>query len=380
VLQDPAYLQTERSPSLHCSPSFSIPLRELIPVRMEEPTTITEESDDQSSVKSDDSCGSSSNRVKFLCSYGGRILPRPGDGKLRYAGGDTRVVAASRSISFADLIAKMSKVFESAVLLKCQLPSEDLDALVSVKSDEDLENTLEEYDRVGAREGLSKVRAFLFPHSISASKPPAAGHMDDRSERSSAEAVIVKPQDEGQVVVSNPNHQISQWQEPQRTDLHRVQYYPSHCSPLAQKHPTDQVSTRGSRPNQQHVVATSAKTRRPPRWTAVHSEAQYSSPVRYAILRSATQIQLMKPPPPSPSPPQRKFARGAGDSQFVCIDHSSSPRVVHINNAPQVQLRFPGKTAIKAEESVTTAYKYILRSPYHQSAPLHAQEQFLVQH
>jgi len=71
---------------------------------MEEPTTITEESDDQSSVKSDDSCGSSSNRVKFLCSYGGRILPRPGDGKLRYAGGDTRVVAASRSISFAGLL------------------------------------------------------------------------------------------------------------------------------------------------------------------------------------------------------------------------------------------------------------------------------------
>lgn len=347
---------------------------------MEEPTTLTEESDDQSSVKSDDSCGS--NRVKFLCSYGGRILPRPGDGKLRYAGGDTRVVAASRSISFADLIVKMSKVFGSAVLLKCQLPTEDLDALVSVKSDDDLENMLEEYDRVGAREGLFKVRAFLFPLSISVSKPPAAGHMDDRSERSErslVQAVIVKPQDECQVAVSNPNHRISQWQEQQRTDLHRVQFYPSHCSPLAQRHPTDQGLTRGFRSNQQHhAVPTSVKTGRPPRWpAAVHSEAQYSSPVRYAILRSATQIQLMKPRPPLP---QQKCAGGADDSQFVRIGHSSSARVVHINNAPQVQVRFPGNTAIKAEESVTKAYQYLLRSPCQQSAALHAQEQFLVQH
>lgn len=344
---------------------------------MEEPTTITEESDDQSSVKSDDSC--CSNRVKFLCSYGGRILPRPGDGKLRYAGGDTRVVAASRSISFADLIAKMSKVFGSAVLLKCQLPTEDLDALVSVKSDEDLENMLEEYERFAAREGLFKVRAILFPLSISFSRPPAAGHMDDPSERSSVEAVIVKPQDECQVPFSNPNHRISQWQEQQRTDLHRVQCYPSHCSPLSQKHPTDQLLTRGFRSNQQHhTVPSSVKTGRPPRWPgAVHSEAQYSSPVRYAILRSATQIQLMKPRPPLP---QQKCAGGADDSQFMRIDHSSSARVVHINNAPQEQVRFPGKTANKAEESVTKAYQYILRSPCHQSAAIHAQEQFLVQH
>lgn len=37
---------------------------------------------------------------KFLCSYGGKILPRSGDGKLRYVGGLTRVLAVERSISF----------------------------------------------------------------------------------------------------------------------------------------------------------------------------------------------------------------------------------------------------------------------------------------
>lgn len=284
---------------------------------MEEPMTITEESDDQFSVKSDESCGL--NRVKFLCRYGGRILPRPGDGKLRYAGGNTRVVAASRSIGFADLIAKMSKVFgSSAVLLKCQLPSEDLDALVSVKSDEDLENMLEEYDRVGAREGLSKVRAFLFPLSISASKSPAAGRMDDRP---LAEAVIVKsvkPQNDAQVAVSNPQHH----RIPQRRDLHPFQYYPSHCNPLAQNHLTNQFLTRRSHPHQQHAVRASAKNNRLPLWTGVPSDLQYSSQVRYMNIDL-----MMKPPPP---PPQQKF---------LCIDRSFSARVVHRNNAPQVQVR-----------------------------------------
>lgn len=39
--------------------------------------------------------------IKFLCSYGGKILPRHPDGKLRYVGGETRVLAVDRSISFS---------------------------------------------------------------------------------------------------------------------------------------------------------------------------------------------------------------------------------------------------------------------------------------
>lgn len=39
--------------------------------------------------------------LKFLCSYGGRILPRYPDGKLRYHGGETRVLSVDRSISFS---------------------------------------------------------------------------------------------------------------------------------------------------------------------------------------------------------------------------------------------------------------------------------------
>jgi hypothetical protein len=39
--------------------------------------------------------------VKFLCSYGGKILPRYPDGVLRYQGGHTRVLSVDRSISFS---------------------------------------------------------------------------------------------------------------------------------------------------------------------------------------------------------------------------------------------------------------------------------------
>lgn len=43
----------------------------------------------------------SKNTIKFLCSYGGKILPRSTDGKLRYVGGHTRLLSVGRSISFA---------------------------------------------------------------------------------------------------------------------------------------------------------------------------------------------------------------------------------------------------------------------------------------
>ena len=50
-----------------------------------------------------DNWGTSSpkNKVKFLCSYGGKILPRPVDGKLKYVGGETRVVAVPSDITFS---------------------------------------------------------------------------------------------------------------------------------------------------------------------------------------------------------------------------------------------------------------------------------------
>ncbi|XP_019053616.1 PREDICTED: uncharacterized protein LOC104599103 isoform X2 [Nelumbo nucifera] len=103
-------------------------------------------------------------RVKFLCSFAGSILPRPQDGKLRYVGGETRIVSLPRDITYEELMVKMRELFEGAALLKYQQPDEDLDALVSVVNDDDVTNMMEEYDKLGSGDGFTRLRIFLFSH------------------------------------------------------------------------------------------------------------------------------------------------------------------------------------------------------------------------
>ncbi|XP_031130846.1 uncharacterized protein LOC116032433 [Ipomoea triloba] len=105
-----------------------------------------------------------SKKLKFLCSFGGRILPRPSDGKLRYVGGDTRIIRVMRDISWDEFKEKISTVYSSTHIIKYQLPGEELDALVSVSCDEDLQNMMEECN-VLEDGGSQKLRMFLFSSS-----------------------------------------------------------------------------------------------------------------------------------------------------------------------------------------------------------------------
>ncbi|XP_039006799.1 uncharacterized protein LOC120134432 [Hibiscus syriacus] len=101
-------------------------------------------------------------RVKFLCSYGGKILPRPSDGKLKYFGGETRMVAVPGDIKFSELMKKVNSMVEGDMVLKFPIIPDELDALLTVKSDEDVEHMVDEYRRLES-EGTPKLRAFLFP-------------------------------------------------------------------------------------------------------------------------------------------------------------------------------------------------------------------------
>nr|CAD1825517.1 unnamed protein product [Ananas comosus var. bracteatus] len=103
--------------------------------------------------------------AKFLCSFGGSVLPRPLDGRLRYVGGETRIVAVPRDVCFADLLLRLRDVFDGVDAIKYQQPDEDLDALVSVVNDDDVQNMMEEYDKlVAAGESFTRLRIFLFSH------------------------------------------------------------------------------------------------------------------------------------------------------------------------------------------------------------------------
>ncbi|XP_020678834.1 uncharacterized protein LOC110096990 isoform X1 [Dendrobium catenatum] len=113
----------------------------------------------------------SARKVKLLCSFGGKILPRPSDGALRYAGGQTRIIAVRRDTTFPELCRKMKDAYGAPVAIRYQLPDEDLDALVSVSSAEDLDNMMDEYDKLAevSGDGSAKLRVFLFSQAEIAS-------------------------------------------------------------------------------------------------------------------------------------------------------------------------------------------------------------------
>ncbi|GMI95443.1 PIGMENT DEFECTIVE 331 [Hibiscus trionum] len=117
-------------------------------------------------------------RLRLMCSFGGHIIPRPHDKSLCYVGGETRIVAVDRHCSLSALCTRLSRALLNgrSFTLKYQLPNEDLDSLVSVATDEDLENMIEEYDRLTASSvsslTSSRIRLFLFYN-----KPDTAASM-----------------------------------------------------------------------------------------------------------------------------------------------------------------------------------------------------------
>ncbi|KAI7736274.1 hypothetical protein M8C21_022724 [Ambrosia artemisiifolia] len=122
-------------------------------------------------------------RVRFMCSFGGKILPRPHDNQLRYVGGDTRIVTVNRhNTTYASLLQKLSKLSGTPdICVKYQLPNEDLDALITVTSDEDVENMMDEYDRLAHNNKTARLRIFLFPTDNSLSRASSISSLLDGS-------------------------------------------------------------------------------------------------------------------------------------------------------------------------------------------------------
>ena len=100
-------------------------------------------------------------------------MPRPHDKSLCYVGGDTRIVVVDRNSTLKDLCSRLSRTLLNGrpFTLKYQLPNEELDNLITVTTDEDLDNMIEEYDRVATaassaastlKPSSSRLRVFLF--------------------------------------------------------------------------------------------------------------------------------------------------------------------------------------------------------------------------
>ncbi|KAK9714074.1 hypothetical protein RND81_06G070000 [Saponaria officinalis] len=128
-------------------------------------------------------------KLRLMCSYGGHIIPRPYDKSLCYVGGETRMVAVERNSTLQDLIFRLSKTLLDGrqFTMKYQLPNEELDSLISVGTDEDLENMVEEYDRIMAvasplKPSSGRLRLFLFFVKPETSKTMGALLDDAKSE------------------------------------------------------------------------------------------------------------------------------------------------------------------------------------------------------
>ncbi|KAK9947425.1 hypothetical protein M0R45_003051 [Rubus argutus] len=141
-------------------------------------------SDQASDDGGDDSV--SGKKLKLLCSFGGKILPRPSDGILRYVGGQTRIISVRRDVNLNELVQKMVDTYGQPVVIKYQLPDEDLDALVSVSCADDLDNMKDEYEKLVERspDGSAKLRVFLFSASeLDSSGAVQFGDLRDSGQR-----------------------------------------------------------------------------------------------------------------------------------------------------------------------------------------------------
>ncbi|XP_041011642.1 uncharacterized protein LOC121255406 [Juglans microcarpa x Juglans regia] len=134
----------------------------------------------------DDQQSQNNYKVKFMCSYGGKIHPRPHDNQLSYLGGETKILAVDRNVKFEPMISKLSSLSgDPDVSFKYQLPGEDLDALISVTNDDDLDHMMHEYDRLyRASAKPARMRLFLFSSpSANQSASSSFGSDGARSDR-----------------------------------------------------------------------------------------------------------------------------------------------------------------------------------------------------
>ncbi|KAL7119232.1 hypothetical protein ACP275_02G051100 [Erythranthe tilingii] len=154
-------------------------------------------------------------RVKFMCSYGGKIHPRPHDNQLSYIGGETKILAVDRGVRFGSLLSKLIAMCDNEnISFKYQLPGEDLDALISVTNDDDLEHMMHEYERLyRASPKPARLRIFIFPNLNQSlnSSARSFGSDDAKSEKerfvealNSAPIMTPPPQTAASVAVAPP--------------------------------------------------------------------------------------------------------------------------------------------------------------------------------
>jgi hypothetical protein len=105
---------------------------------------------------------SGAERLRLMCSHGGRFLPCGPGGAIRYVGGETRVIVVPREVSFRELAAKLGELAGGKTVFAARYRLADDDGvLVSVTCDEDLAHMRDEYGRLKATRPFASFRVFF---------------------------------------------------------------------------------------------------------------------------------------------------------------------------------------------------------------------------
>ncbi|XP_068649135.1 uncharacterized protein [Aristolochia californica] len=110
---------------------------------------------------------SSMRQIKLLCSFNGTFQKRSQwPGKLRYVGGESRILALERNIGISRLLSRIAELGPMchSFSIKYQLPQPDCSGeqpLVSVDTDEDVLWMIEEHERLLAEGINARIRVFV---------------------------------------------------------------------------------------------------------------------------------------------------------------------------------------------------------------------------
>ncbi|XP_021275692.1 uncharacterized protein LOC110410367 [Herrania umbratica] len=115
-------------------------------------------------------CPNPPRKLKLVCSFNGAFHPRPPSGKLRYTGGETRIISVDRNIGFLKLRAKIVDLCPNVMFsLKYQVAVADVDVhmgLVVIESDEDVKCMVEQYEKLESYGKRARLWVFVCSNGL----------------------------------------------------------------------------------------------------------------------------------------------------------------------------------------------------------------------
>ncbi|XP_022752183.1 uncharacterized protein LOC111300839 [Durio zibethinus] len=129
-------------------------------------------------------CANPSRKLKLVCSFNGAFHPRPPSGKLRYIGGESRIISVDRNIGFLKLRAKIADLCPKvpSFWLKYQVAVADVDldmGSIVIESDEDVKCMVEEYENLELYGKSTRLWVFVCSNGLEYGRF-YKGHVDNK--------------------------------------------------------------------------------------------------------------------------------------------------------------------------------------------------------